>query len=74
MAWVHLQGDDVCPRPGTAKIQSPNQNISAPSLRLSAEELGELESIAKEENVKVDRHDDGLATCKNSETPVPQKD
>ena len=56
LAWVHHQGNDVCPIPGTTKIENLNQNIGALSVKLSAEEMAELESIVSA-GVKGDRYD-----------------
>ncbi|VVA94007.1 unnamed protein product [Arabis nemorensis] len=47
LAWVHHQGDDVCPIPGTTKIENLNQNIGALSVKLTPEEMSELESIGQ---------------------------
>lgn len=66
LAWVHHQGNDVCPIPGTTKIENLNQNIGALAVKLTAEEMGELESIA---SVKGERYGSGLGTWQNSETP-----
>lgn len=66
LAWVHHQGNDVCPIPGTTKIENLNQNIGALAVKLTAEEMGELESIA---SVKGERYGSGLSTWQNSETP-----
>ncbi|XP_068669576.1 probable aldo-keto reductase 2 isoform X2 [Aristolochia californica] len=46
LAWVHNQGNDVCPIPGTTKVENLNQNIGALSLKLTPEEMAELESYA----------------------------
>ncbi|XP_059445240.1 probable aldo-keto reductase 2 [Corylus avellana] len=69
LAWVHHQGNDVCPIPGTTKIENFNQNIGALSVKLTPEEMAELESFASEDIVKGDRYMSGFATWKNSETP-----
>ncbi|KAL1210771.1 putative aldo-keto reductase 4 [Cardamine amara subsp. amara] len=69
LAWVHHQGDDVCPIPGTTKIQNFNQNIGALSVKLTPEEMTELEAIAQPGFVKGDRYSNAMATFKNSETP-----
>ncbi|KAG5231917.1 Energy production and conversion [Salix suchowensis] len=69
LAWVHHQGDDVCPIPGTTKIENFNQNVGALSVKLSPEEMDELESIATADAVKGDRYDGSMFTYKNSETP-----
>ncbi|EFH62854.1 predicted protein [Arabidopsis lyrata subsp. lyrata] len=69
LAWVHHQGDDVCPIPGTSKIQNLNQNIGALSVKLTPEEMVELEAIARPDFVKGERYDNNMVTYKDSETP-----
>ncbi|XP_071736384.1 probable aldo-keto reductase 4 [Rutidosis leptorrhynchoides] len=69
LAWVHHQGNDVVPIPGTTKIQNLEQNIGALSVKLTPEEMAELESIASADSVKGDRYGSGLTTYVNSETP-----
>ncbi|KAJ0079749.1 hypothetical protein Patl1_24191 [Pistacia atlantica] len=69
LAWVHYQGADVCPIPGITKIENFNQNIKALSVKLTPEEVAELESIAAADAVKGERYKSGFATYKNSETP-----
>ncbi|KAG9443564.1 hypothetical protein H6P81_014904 [Aristolochia fimbriata] len=56
LAWVHHQGSDVCPIPGTTKIENLKQNIGALSLKLTPEDMAELESYALADIVKGDRH------------------
>ncbi|KAJ1435477.1 NADP-dependent oxidoreductase domain [Sesbania bispinosa] len=67
LAWVHHQGKDVCPIPGTTKIENFNQNIGALSVKLTLEEMAEIESLA--DVVKGDRYGDDVPTWKNSDTP-----
>jgi aryl-alcohol dehydrogenase-like predicted oxidoreductase len=69
LAWVHHQGEDVCPIPGTTKIENLNQNIGALSVKLTPEEMTELESYASADAVKGDRHALMSNTWINSETP-----
>ncbi|XVE81184.1 hypothetical protein DITRI_Ditri15bG0042500 [Diplodiscus trichospermus] len=69
LAWVHNQGDDVCPIPGTTKTENLNENIKALSLKLTPEEMAELESIASADAIKGDRYADTVPTYKNSDTP-----
>ncbi|XP_057959194.1 probable aldo-keto reductase 5 [Malania oleifera] len=66
LAWVHLQGADVCPIPGTTKIENFNQNVGALSLKLTQEEMAALESLAA--IVKGNRYASGVITWKDSET------
>ncbi|KAK3414627.1 hypothetical protein EUGRSUZ_H00484 [Eucalyptus grandis] len=69
LAWVHHQGDDVCPIRSTTKIKNFNQNIGALSVNLTPEEMAELESIASADNVKGARDHCSISTWENSNTP-----
>lgn len=69
LAWVHHQGNDVCPIPGTTKIENLKNNIGALSVTLTREEMSELELIASADAVKGDRIGEGFKTYKNSDTP-----
>lgn len=71
LAWVHHQGNDVCPIPGTTKIENFNQNIQALSVKLTPEEMSELELCASADAVKGDRNADVnlVYSWRNSETP-----
>ncbi|XP_043722957.1 probable aldo-keto reductase 4 [Telopea speciosissima] len=69
LAWVHHQGSDVCPIPGTTKIDNLSQNIGALSVKLMPEEMAQLESLAL--GVKGERYPSTVSTWKNSETPHP---
>ncbi|XP_074306866.1 auxin-induced protein PCNT115-like [Silene latifolia] len=68
LAWVHHQGDDVCPIPGTTKVENLNQNIGALSIKLVAKDMAELKCIASDEAVYGDRYGN-YVTWKESETP-----
>ncbi|RYQ79063.1 hypothetical protein Ahy_Scaffold8g108552 [Arachis hypogaea] len=71
LAWLHHQGNDVCPIPGTTKIENFNDNIGALSVKLTPQEMTELESFAAVDVVKGDRFPDGFVpTWKNSDTPL----
>lgn len=69
LAWVHHQGNDVVPIPGTTKIENLQQNIGALSVKLTAEDMAELESIASDDAAKGDRYMDGFPTYLKSDTP-----
>eukprot|EP00268_Persea_americana_P022812 TRINITY_DN2260_c0_g1_i1.p1 TRINITY_DN2260_c0_g1~~TRINITY_DN2260_c0_g1_i1.p1 ORF type:complete len:151 (-),score=29.21 TRINITY_DN2260_c0_g1_i1:221-673(-) len=69
LAWAHHQGNDVCPIPGTTKIENLNQNIGALSVKLTPEEMVELESLASADAVKGERYGDRMSTWLESETP-----
>ncbi|XP_057783709.1 auxin-induced protein PCNT115-like [Salvia miltiorrhiza] len=67
LAWVHHQGDDVCPIPGTTKIDNFNDNIGALSVKLTPEEMAQLSALA--ENVKGERYISMVSTWKDANTP-----
>ncbi|XP_058201564.1 probable aldo-keto reductase 2 [Rhododendron vialii] len=69
LAWVHHQGNDVCPIPGTTKVENFNQNVGALSVKLTPEDMAELESIASADAVKGDRYESSISTWMNSDTP-----
>uniref|UniRef100_A0A453C7I1 NADP-dependent oxidoreductase domain-containing protein n=1 Tax=Aegilops tauschii subsp. strangulata TaxID=200361 RepID=A0A453C7I1_AEGTS len=73
LAWVHHQGSDVCPIPGTTKVENFSQNVRALSVQLTAEEMAELESYATMDAIHGDRYHSAylmnLNTWKDSETP-----
>ncbi|TVU13702.1 hypothetical protein EJB05_37122, partial [Eragrostis curvula] len=68
LAWVLHQGSDVCPIPGTTKVENFNNNVAALSVKLTPEDKAELESYASGDIVG-DRYHDFLNTWKDSETP-----
>ncbi|KAF8688170.1 hypothetical protein HU200_042401 [Digitaria exilis] len=68
LAWVHHQGNDVCPIPGTTKIENFNNNVAALSVKLTPEDMAELESYATAD-VEGDRYHNFLNTWKDSDTP-----
>ncbi|KAL2242417.1 UNVERIFIED_CONTAM: putative aldo-keto reductase 4 [Sesamum indicum] len=67
LAWVHHQGDDVSPIPGTTKIQNFNENVGALSVKLTPEEMTELSGLA--DLVKGERHAYMASTWKYVDTP-----
>ena len=69
LAWVQYQGDDVCPILGTTKIENLDQNFGALSVKLTTEEMAELEYIASIDAVKGDRYGPNVPTWKDSDTP-----
>lgn len=69
LAWVHHQGTDVCPIPGTTKIENFNNNIGALSVKFTPEEMTELESIASAGAVQGDRYGSNFSTWQQSDTP-----
>jgi aryl-alcohol dehydrogenase-like predicted oxidoreductase len=45
LAWLLAQGDDVVPIPGTKRVKYLEENADAVDVRLSAEDLAELDAI-----------------------------
>ncbi|HEX8536784.1 MAG TPA: aldo/keto reductase, partial [Cystobacter sp.] len=46
LAWVLARGEDIVPIPGTKQLKYLEENLAAADIRLSPEELRELDSIA----------------------------
>jgi aryl-alcohol dehydrogenase-like predicted oxidoreductase len=46
LAWVLAQGDDVVPIPGTKRRTYLEENVGAPDVELSADDLARLDEIA----------------------------
>ncbi|KAK3145073.1 hypothetical protein QOZ80_4AG0322670 [Eleusine coracana subsp. coracana] len=70
LAWVHHQGNDVCPIPGTTKIDNFNQNVGALSVKLNPDEMAELKSYGAAGEVQGDRYLTMANTLWDSETPL----
>ncbi|XP_011073932.2 auxin-induced protein PCNT115-like isoform X1 [Sesamum indicum] len=68
LAWVHHQGDDVSPIPGTTKVEHFNENIGALSVKLTQEEMTELSDLA--DAVKGERNVFMKSTWKYADTPL----
>ncbi|KAK9080484.1 hypothetical protein SSX86_000242 [Deinandra increscens subsp. villosa] len=69
LSWLLHQGDDVCPIPGTTKIENLKENIGSVSVKLTTEDMSELEAIAAA--VKGDRYSPAVMqdTWKYANTP-----
>ncbi|KAL8211365.1 hypothetical protein R6Q57_005802 [Mikania cordata] len=69
LAWLLHQGDDVSPIPGTTKIKNLKENIGSVFVKLTTEDMYELESIAA--TVKGERYSLALMqdTWKYANTP-----
>ncbi|XP_076882931.1 auxin-induced protein PCNT115-like [Bidens hawaiensis] len=68
LAWVLHQGDDVGPIPGTTKIENLNQNLGALAVKLTPQDMAELESLASFKGARMPEQ--MLAhTYTNSNTP-----
>ena len=53
LAWVHAQGEDVFPIPGTKRIKYLEENVAAAHIKLTAEDKQALESIFDAKDVSV---------------------
>lgn len=60
LAWVHHQGRDVFPIPGTKRVKYLEENVAAFSIALSREELQLLEDAVSSSEVAGDRYPQGL--------------
>jgi aryl-alcohol dehydrogenase-like predicted oxidoreductase len=47
LAWVLAKGDDVVPIPGTKRVRYLEQNVAATDVRLSEEQLAELDALGE---------------------------
>jgi aryl-alcohol dehydrogenase-like predicted oxidoreductase len=47
LAWVLAKGDDVVPIPGTKRVRYLEQNVAAADVRLSAEQIAELDELGE---------------------------
>jgi aryl-alcohol dehydrogenase-like predicted oxidoreductase len=45
LAWVLAQGDDIVPIPGTKRPESLNDNLGAVNVRLTADDLAQIDAI-----------------------------
>jgi aryl-alcohol dehydrogenase-like predicted oxidoreductase len=56
LAWVLAQGDDIIPIPGTKRRKYLEQNVAAVDIRLSPEELEELNNAVPRGAIEGDRY------------------
>jgi len=62
LAWVHAQGDDVFPIPGTRRIKYLEDNVKALGVKLTAEEVKALTDAVPLDKVVGDRYDNMSTT------------
>ncbi len=58
LAWVHAQGDDVFPIPGTKRVKWLEQNVAALGVELTAEDRNRLEFVLAADAIAGDRYTD----------------
>ncbi len=56
LAWVMAKGDDVVPIPGTKRRKYLEENAAAASIKLSGEEVAELEAAVPEDEIAGERY------------------
>eukprot|EP00891_Asterochloris_glomerata_P006355 jgi/Astpho2/6355/e_gw1.00091.38.1_t len=56
LSWVHHQGEDVFPIPGTKTIKYLEQNVEAFQIKLTKEELSEIEACFPEHEIVGERY------------------
>jgi aryl-alcohol dehydrogenase-like predicted oxidoreductase len=71
LAWIHHQGNDVIPIPGTSKMKNLEENIGALSVKITPEEMIEIENVLSTYGFSGNRYNDAHKdlTWMNSETP-----
>mmetsp|Transcript_5520 Transcript_5520/g.5664 ORF Transcript_5520/g.5664 Transcript_5520/m.5664 type:complete len:333 (+) Transcript_5520:1788-2786(+) len=67
LAWLHAQGDDVIPIPGTTNIHHLHENLDARNIKLSSEDLNEIHEILSTHEVKGDRYPHMSLTFRGNE-------
>ncbi len=58
LAWVQAQGDDVAPIPGTKRRTYLEENVAALDVKLTADDIAELEAVASTSAVSGARYAD----------------
>jgi aryl-alcohol dehydrogenase-like predicted oxidoreductase len=56
LAWLHSQGDDVIPIPGTSSTHHFDQNYAATTIKLTEEDKNEIDKVFGRDAVKGDRY------------------
>eukprot|EP00253_Pinus_taeda_P004613 PITA_04613 len=71
LAWIHHQGNDVSPIPGTTKVKNLEENIGALSVKITPDEMKQIENILSNYGFSGNRYADDHQdfTWMNSETP-----
>ncbi|XP_059078165.1 probable aldo-keto reductase 2 [Cryptomeria japonica] len=69
LAWIQHQGNDVVSILGTTKVKNFEENVGALYVKLSIEEMKEIDAKVSSNGVYGDRYHDIDFTWMNSETP-----
>ncbi|MEZ2348398.1 aldo/keto reductase [Terriglobus sp. RCC_193] len=59
LAWVFAKGDDLAPIPGTKRRKYLEENAAAASIKLSSDEVAELEAAVPIDAIAGDRYNEG---------------
>ncbi|KAI5073443.1 hypothetical protein GOP47_0011456 [Adiantum capillus-veneris] len=72
LAWVHHQGDDVVPIPGTTQVKNFEENVGALHVKLSKAELEGIVSLFHRDAIAGERYDDANLKLSylNADTPL----
>jgi aryl-alcohol dehydrogenase-like predicted oxidoreductase len=59
LAWVFAKGNDIAPIPGTKRRKYLEENVAALDIKLSADEVAELEAAVPAQDIVGDRYNEG---------------
>ena len=65
LAWVLARDPDVIPIPGTSKIERLEENLAAPTVRLTAADLDRIDRVAPKGVASGSRYDAAMSTLIN---------
>jgi aryl-alcohol dehydrogenase-like predicted oxidoreductase len=67
LAWLHAQGADVIPIPGTTSLKHLHENLAAKEIVLTEDELNEVRNVLEAHEVKGDRYAHMATTFRGNE-------
>ncbi|TFK49236.1 Aldo/keto reductase [Heliocybe sulcata] len=74
LAWLLAQGEDIIPIPGTTKIKYLRENLDALKLKLTAEDIAAVRSLAENSDaVQGARYPPGMSDTLFADTPALSK-
>jgi aryl-alcohol dehydrogenase-like predicted oxidoreductase len=68
LAWLVAQGDDIIPIPGTKRRKYLEENVAALNLKLSANDLSEIEEVAPKGAVHGNRYPEAMMNLINNQS------
>ncbi|KAL5782695.1 hypothetical protein ACOSP7_007724 [Xanthoceras sorbifolium] len=69
LVWLHNQGDDIIPIPGTTKVKNLDDNIGCLALKLTEDNLKEIRDAVPIDEVGGDRNFSNLSEYRIANTP-----